>query len=233
MYCSFVPHSYHTMLVNLKLYVMWYKRIITARKRSLGQGNIFTSVCQEFCSRLGVPPLGWGCLLWGGGLVLRGCLLWGVLVPGGLVSRPTPKGGIEGGQVQAHNQGGNWGGSGPGPPTATAAGSTHPTGIHSCYIWGSQTSFLMAQLKRTLPISSLWKLWYFPWHCRPSFTVIFSPLNADFLLQKQGGAKSTAKLKIVKVSPVASALTWFWVSTTTSWHPHHWTCIHRMNKYHS
>ena len=24
---------------------------ITARKRSLGQGNIFTSVCQEFCSR--------------------------------------------------------------------------------------------------------------------------------------------------------------------------------------
>ena len=28
--------------------------IITARKRSLGQGNIFSSVCQEFCSRGGV-----------------------------------------------------------------------------------------------------------------------------------------------------------------------------------
>ena len=27
--------------------------IFTARKRSLGQGNIFTSVCQEFCSRGG------------------------------------------------------------------------------------------------------------------------------------------------------------------------------------
>ena len=26
------------------------KRLITTRKRSLGQGNIFSSVCQEFCS---------------------------------------------------------------------------------------------------------------------------------------------------------------------------------------
>ena len=35
--------------------------IITARKRSLGQGNIFSSVCQEFCSQegstwVGTPP---------------------------------------------------------------------------------------------------------------------------------------------------------------------------------
>ena len=28
---------------------------ITARKRSLGQGNIFSSVCQEFCPRGGLP----------------------------------------------------------------------------------------------------------------------------------------------------------------------------------
>ena len=65
-------------------------------------------------------------------------------------SRPTPKGKIEGDLVQAHNQGGSLGGSGPGPhgtqgevegelastpppPTATAAGGTHPTGMHSCY----------------------------------------------------------------------------------------------------
>ena len=34
--------------------------IFTARKRSLGQGNIFTSVCQEFCSRGGA---------WSGGTV--------------------------------------------------------------------------------------------------------------------------------------------------------------------
>ena len=69
---------------------------------------------------------------------------------------------IEGDQVQAHSQGGNWGdqiqahtqggksgGSDPGPHprgkfrgirtrppprTTTAAGGTHPTGMHSCYL---------------------------------------------------------------------------------------------------
>ena len=62
---------------------------ITVRKRSLGQGNIFIGVCQEFCSRDGVYSLGgvcsggrgvsgpWGCLL------LGGCLLCGVSAPGG------------------------------------------------------------------------------------------------------------------------------------------------------
>ena len=39
--------------------------IITARKRSLGQGNIFTNVCQEFCSQIWVPGPG-GCLVLGG-----------------------------------------------------------------------------------------------------------------------------------------------------------------------
>ena len=48
--------------------------IFTARKRSLGQGNIFTSVCREFCSQ-------GGCLVWGGR-----CLLLGGLVPGGVSS---------------------------------------------------------------------------------------------------------------------------------------------------
>ena len=33
----------------------------------------------------------------------------------GIRSRPTPKGEIEGDQIQAHTQGGNWGGSDPGP----------------------------------------------------------------------------------------------------------------------
>ena len=69
-------------------------RFITARKRSLGQGNIFRSVCQEFCLRgasaLGeVPaPAGVSALggAWSGGsgcLVSGGCLLRGCLVPGG------------------------------------------------------------------------------------------------------------------------------------------------------
>ena len=34
-------------------------RIITARKRSLGQGNIFRSVCQEFCPQLGGGGRAW------------------------------------------------------------------------------------------------------------------------------------------------------------------------------
>ena len=69
--------------------------IFTTRKRSLGQGIIFTSVCQEFCSR-GVPGPG-GCL------VQRG----EVFAQGGC------------GDVETS-------------PTATAAGGTHPTGMHSC-----------------------------------------------------------------------------------------------------
>ena len=43
---------------------------------------------------------------------------WGVSGPGGC-SRPTPKGEIEGDQIQP-------------PPTTTAAVGTHPTGMHSC-----------------------------------------------------------------------------------------------------
>ena len=78
----------------------------------------------------------------------------------GTRSRPTAKGEIEGDQIHAHTQGGNLGGSDPGPhprgkfrgirsrptpkgeiqgdedqtppTTTTAAGGTHPTGMHSC-----------------------------------------------------------------------------------------------------
>ena len=35
-------------------YLRSYEHFITARKRSLGQGNIFSSVCQEFYPRGGV-----------------------------------------------------------------------------------------------------------------------------------------------------------------------------------
>ena len=37
------------------LHVVGNWSLFTARKRSLGQGNIFRSVCQEFCSQGGVP----------------------------------------------------------------------------------------------------------------------------------------------------------------------------------
>ena len=71
--------------------------IFTAPKRSLGQGNIFIGMCQEFCSQGGVP----------GQVSPR---------PGTPLGPGTPL-----------------------PPTAVhagrygqQAGSTHPTGMHSC-----------------------------------------------------------------------------------------------------
>ena len=71
------------------------------------------------------------------GVCIPACLAAGL--QGGGVSRPTPKGEVEGGQIQAHTQGGNWGGSDPGPHPRgkfegdqIQAAGTHPTGMHSC-----------------------------------------------------------------------------------------------------
>ena len=72
--------------------------------------------------------------------------------PGG-VSRPTPRAEVEGsglGGLQAHTQGGlqtHTRGcpsmySGRPPPTATAAGGKHPTGMHSCFIICSKLGVL-------------------------------------------------------------------------------------------
>ena len=85
----------------------------------MGQGYIFTGVCDSVHGGGDIPA----CLAAGlqGGSVARGVpgLGGGGLLPGevpGLVgacsrggglSRPTPKGEIEGDQVQAHTQGGN------------------------------------------------------------------------------------------------------------------------------
>ena len=78
------------------------------------EGNIFTSVCQEFRSHGGAWS--WGSA-WSGGE----CLVPGV---GGTWSQG---GGVPG-------LGGAWfrGGCGEPPGTATAAGGTNPTGMHSC-----------------------------------------------------------------------------------------------------
>ena len=91
--------------------------VITARKRSLGQGNIFTPVCHsvhrgvpgpEGC----VPDLGGACSR---GSALGGCLLWGGAWSGG------GGGACSGGGCLVDT-----------PRMATAAGGTHPTGMHSC-----------------------------------------------------------------------------------------------------
>ena len=79
-----------------------------ARKRSLGQGNIFTSVCQEFCSQGGAIP---ACIAGG----IPACLAAG-LQGGGLL-----RGGVCSGGCLVRP-----------PRMATAAGGTHPTGMHSC-----------------------------------------------------------------------------------------------------
>ena len=78
------------MAVNRLLYC-----IITGRKRSLGQGYIFRSVCQEFCPQgdVSVSVLGGGVPVRGGGLCpgrvspSGGSLSGGVSIPGGSLSR--------------------------------------------------------------------------------------------------------------------------------------------------
>ena len=70
------------------------------QKQNLGQGNIFAPVCHSVHRR---------------GVWFGGCLF-----PGGVWSQwgpPSlhPRGKLRGDQVQAHTQGGNWGGSDPGP----------------------------------------------------------------------------------------------------------------------
>ena len=112
---------------------------ITARKWSLGQGNIFRSMCQEFCSQGGAwsrgvsgPRRGGRCLHSGGG---------GVPGPGGYLvpGVPGPRGCLlQGGLVLVGNAWSwrgclVWRGCGDPPKMATAAGSMHPTGIHSCF----------------------------------------------------------------------------------------------------
>ena len=56
----------------------------------------------------------------------RGCLVRGDLLPGGVV--PGPAGGWS-----APGGGGQGVPSGDPPGTATGAGGTHPTGMHSCF----------------------------------------------------------------------------------------------------
>ena len=74
---------------------------------------------------------GWGSLAW----VCPGPHLGGVQAHTGGMSRPTP-----GGCVQAQAGGEGWipacteADSPPPPQTATVAGGTHPTGMHSCFV---------------------------------------------------------------------------------------------------
>ena len=117
--------------------------LFTARKRSLRQGNIFRSMCQIFCPG-GVPaPKGGGCLLLGDVSALGGCLLLGGACSRG---RVPPPGGAGGCLLP--------GGSPGNPPVmATAAGSTHPTGMHSCFTLLTPTGLITADKPAVLIIT--------------------------------------------------------------------------------
>ena len=104
--------------------------IFTGRKQSLGQGNIFIGVCQEFCSR-GVPGSRGVCSQGGawlreGCLLPRGCLLpgrslvRGVPAPGGV---PVPRG-VLGGDL----------------PRGLLL-RAHPTGMHYCLLYDFRACF--------------------------------------------------------------------------------------------
>ena len=84
---------------------------ITARKRSLGQSNIFTPVCHSVHRWGGVWSGGEGACSggWGGG--------WCLVLGGGACSR-----GVWSRECLVET-----------PRTATAAGGTHPTAMHSCF----------------------------------------------------------------------------------------------------
>ena len=80
-----------------KLFLYFY--LITARKRSFGQGNLVTPVCQLFCSEGGVyPSMQW--VRWCVYTRMQftdGCLPRGVCLPGGVCvgvgcTPPGPRG---------------------------------------------------------------------------------------------------------------------------------------------
>ena len=122
--------------------------IFTARKRSLGQGNIFRSVCQEFCPQGGgrgacmvAGGHAWlqgglhgcrgACMVAGGPAWLleglRGC--WGCVVVGRhawLLGACLVVGGMPGCR--------GWGGALDTTRYGQWAGGTHPTGMQSC-LW--------------------------------------------------------------------------------------------------
>ena len=96
---------------NIDISKLWRKTFtgfVTARKRSLGQGNIFRSVCQEFCWGGGYPSM--HCRWYpnmpcsrspGGRRGISACLAgFQAHTQGGSgrrrVSRTTPKGEVEG-----------------------------------------------------------------------------------------------------------------------------------------
>ena len=109
--------------------IQYSKVLFTSRKRSLGQGNIFTSVCHSVqggvCMAKGGMHGEEGCVWQRGHAWWRGANM----VKGGAC---MVKGGMCGEGVCVAGQ------------MATVAGSMHPTGMHSCLkkIWRTYVLFM-------------------------------------------------------------------------------------------
>ena len=122
--------------------------VINLRSSTLSHGKILTGADPRF-SQKGAPTLRWGSTRdyrpqtkFGARSYVYRCVsvhrgdAWsgGCLLPGGVCSRRGLLLGVcsQGGCLLL---GGTWSWGVPGgdPPTATAAGGTHPTGMHSCF----------------------------------------------------------------------------------------------------
>ena len=127
--------------------------LITARKRSLGQGNIFTSVCHSVYGVWGGGMHGgghaWqggGCAwqggMHGGGVHGRGHVWQGAYMAGGACvageGEHACQGGMHWRSMHMHGMGAcmagrhAWQGACMAGETAIAAGGVHPTEMHSC-----------------------------------------------------------------------------------------------------
>ena len=123
----------------------WYQvqSVITGRKRSCGKVMFLQVSVIVFTGGMHAPggTCSWGCLLRGGRVPAPG----GCLPPGGCLVLGVP-------------------GGDPFPWTATAAGGTHPTGMHSCLkvFWRlSHTCEVYARIISFIQICSIEYLSFF------------------------------------------------------------------------
>ena len=147
------------MIIDGNRNAMW-QELITARKRSLGQGNIFAPVCHSVHRVVCVCVCSGGCLLPGGGGGSAG--EGGVCTWGGCLVENPPTNFFFAFlfaffsfffTIQTHH--GQW------------AGGTHPTGMHSCYYYNGHKARLDQSIRSDQSqLACLWNCkdvcWSFP-----------------------------------------------------------------------
>ena len=161
--CSSIRFHFHKLLLTFQWAIiswdspysqfsagnfLWIYRFITASKRSLGQGYIFTGVCHSVNRE--VPAPSWGVWSWG---VLQAHTQggnWRGSDPG-----PHPRGKLRGIR--------------PPPPTTTAAGGTHPTGMHSCFILCVDNQLIPRKLQMFSQVTNYGGQWNLLAYCSDTF----------------------------------------------------------------